>query len=373
MHPCHPFLTNRYALHNVDSNYMRRISGFPLLERMKGMCSELRFEMPETICLPCPIPPWQMNRCEFTRLTQEKRCDIDIVRLKCEFLDFKLCYPAYAFLYTDGSKTVHGVGCSFVHGAHICRYKLPAFCSIFTAEAVAILHALEYIKQQGLRKCVICTDSLSVTTALQNSDSDHPTIVHILETMHHLIASGHIITLAWIPGHCSITGNEAADVQAKMAVETGNVCTVRFGYQEYVPVLKSAVRDLFNKLWVEYRPGTALKAIKSVTGKWETSSRPNRREEIILCRLRLGHTRLTHSYIMDRESRPICDRCQCPCTVQHLLIECLKYANERVPLYVACQRHGVPLSLKTIIGNEYVDNIDEMFAFLQRCQLLKLL
>ena len=216
---------------------------------------------------------------------------------------------------------------------------------------------------------MICTDSLSVIMAIRNTESDHPTIIDILELAHHLLETGFEITLVWIPGHCSVPGNEMADVQAKIAVLSGDVCNIQLGYKEYVPILRHAVRNLFNRLWVAYRPDTNLKSIKVVSGKWETSMRSNRREEIVLCRLRLGHTLFTHSFILDRDPRPLCDRCQCPLSVQHILIECPKYANERIPLFDACQRYGKPLGLKWILGNEFADNVDAVFTFLRRCQL----
>ena len=373
-HPCGILNTERYALHDVDREYMRRISGFPLFERVKKMCSDLEFEMPADISWKrCRIPPWKMRVCEIMKLNQGKARSEDNVQLKCEFYDLKMRKHDSTFLYTDGSRMETGVGCAVVHGNRSYCYKLPDMCSIFTAEAVAILRALEYVELNCLRNCVICTDSLSVVSAIRNIDSDHSIVIDIMERFHGLLESGYDITLVWIPGHCGIPGNELADVRAKTAVLTGDVCNVQLGYKEYVSIVQRAIRDLFTKLWTEFRPGTALKTIKEVSGKWETSVRTNRREEIVLCRLRVGHTRLTHSYIIDREPRPMCDRCRCPRSVQHILIECPEYANERTSLYDACQRLDTPLSLKSVIGNDFPENIDEVFSFLRNCQLLKLL
>ena len=373
-HPCHLITTSRSALHTVDRDYMRRISGFPIYERLTAMCSELQFCMPADLSFPrCPIPPWQLRMCETVTAISGHQPHLHSAETVCEFHDFQMRYPDYDFLYTDGSKTPNGVGCSFVHGARCHRYKLPGHCTIFTAEAVAIFHALQYIERECLHKCVICTDSLSVVTVLRSTESDHPTITGIYEHAHRLLDAGHAITLAWIPGHCNIAGNEEADAQAKLAVLSGDVCAVQVGYTEYALPLRTAIRALFDRLWSGYRPGTALKSIKEVSGPWDTSTRKNRREEIVLCRLRLGHTRFTHSFLIDREPRPRCDHCQCPRSVQHLLIECPAYATERIHLFNACQRYGKPLSLRSILGNDHPENIDVVFTFLRNCQLLNLL
>ncbi len=48
----------------------------------------------------------------------------------------------------------------------------------------------------------------------------------------------------------------------------------------------------------------------------------DRRSETELARLRTGHTRLTHGYLVSRETQPFCDDCLVPLTVRHLLVEC---------------------------------------------------
>ena len=47
-----------------------------------------------------------------------------------------------------------------------------------------------------------------------------------------------------------------------------------------------------------------------------------RKDEVIMCRSRLGHARLTHSYLFKNEDSPKCIYCACRLTVKHILIEC---------------------------------------------------
>ena len=51
-----------------------------------------------------------------------------------------------------------------------------------------------------------------------------------------------------------------------------------------------------------------------------------------MAHLRIGHTHLTHRYMMLNgvERRPpYCDVCQCDVTVLHILKDCTDYAHER--------------------------------------------
>jgi len=46
-------------------------------------------------------------------------------------------------------------------------------------------------------------------------------------------------------------------------------------------------------------------------------------------RLRIGNTRLTHTFLMTKEHPPICTIRGTHLTVKHMLTECLKYENLR--------------------------------------------
>jgi hypothetical protein len=49
----------------------------------------------------------------------------------------------------------------------------------------------------------------------------------------------------------------------------------------------------------------------------------------VLCRSRIGHTRLTNSYLLKGEPQPQCVPCQCPLTVEHILIHCIDFGLAR--------------------------------------------
>ena len=59
----------------------------------------------------------------------------------------------------------------------------------------------------------------------------------------------------------------------------------------------------------------------------------NRKDEVVLCRLNTGHTRLTHSFLLKKEMAPICTACDTRLTVTHILLECKKYREIRKQYY----------------------------------------
>ena len=201
--------------------------------------------------------------------------------------------------------------------------------------------------------------------------SAHSTLIDIFEIVHRLRLLGYDISLVWIPGHCGIVGNEQADMAAKRAMTLTDIRALPLHSKEYFPLLREALRVRFNDLWADYRQNTVLKAVKDVTGKWATSCRGNRREEVVLCRLRLGHTRFTHSFLLDHDPPPLCAHCASPLSVRHILVDCPTFTTQRRILVTACQRHGLPLRLKSLLGDQHDDIIDSVFSFLRDCHLLK--
>ena len=126
--------------------------------------------------------------------------------------------------------------------------------------------------------------------------------------------------------------------------------------------------EYFAQLWRDYRP-TFLKGIKPTVGYWSTSARANRREEVVLSRLRLGHTLLTHKHVIDRMPPPDCDLCHCPLDVPHLVLDCRKFQSARRHLQAACQKANLDMNLPTLLGDQNASIIDALFKYLRDCGL----
>ena len=70
-----------------------------------------------------------------------------------------------------------------------------------------------------------------------------------------------------------------------------------------------------------------LHSNKPSLGEWQPSYRIDRKEEVTLARLRIGHTFITHSCLLKGEDWPLCIPCQEPFSVKHflLLIDCTDF------------------------------------------------
>ena len=74
----------------------------------------------------------------------------------------------------------------------------------------------------------------------------------------------------------------------------------------------------------------------AVLGDWQSSYRRCRKDEVVLCRAHIGHTHLTHSYILKKDPPPQCEHCQGILTVSHILVECNHLARTRNDIFGRC-------------------------------------
>ena len=82
-------------------------------------------------------------------------------------------------------------------------------------------------------------------------------------------------------------------------------------------------------------PGNKLHAIYLVVGTAQHNKISSRREAVIINRLRLGHCRLTHSYLMPGDDQPVCESCRLPLTVKHILLDCPNLQDTRLKFFTA--------------------------------------
>jgi hypothetical protein len=85
----------------------------------------------------------------------------------------------------------------------------------------------------------------------------------------------------------------------------------------------------------------------------------NRREKVIMNRLRIWHTKLTHGYLMAEQPR--CTTCGIEPTIKHIFTECLQYLDELKNL-------NIPNTLEAVLGPDS-HTINQVLVFLKNSNL----
>ena len=212
--------------------------------------------------------------------------------------------------------------------------------SIFTAEVEAIKLTLKYIKMSPRvnKKLVIFCDSKSVLENIDNQESKNPLMIDVLEKLQELFHKGFTIRFCWIPSHVGISGNEQADLRAKDALNEPEPLDCFIPYTDFWPKVKNYIRNLWKNRWtskhIHERPIKSFPINPNIRPYYINGL--CRKDEVVIHRIRIGHTRLTHSYLMEDSLIPMCIFCQAiPISVKHLMIECPQLARIRSRYYQA--------------------------------------
>ena len=313
------------------------------------------------------VPPWELPAVSFCKYFKGIKSNFTDIEIKNTFLDHCSVHENSLHIYTDGSKSDAGVGFGVHQEAFSKKGALPAASSIFTAELYGIHKAMEIIASHTEMDFTIFCDSRSVLESLSIFNPIHPLVLKILEWLYLLKRRGRSISFCWVPAHVGINGNEEADRLSKEAASLPVPVRSKIPHSDMTPVIKREIRSIWQFRWDLVGPNKMREVTKSIS-PWKYSPLP-RFQEVILCRLRLGHTRLTHGFLMSGNLLPYCDDCIVPLTVRHLLIECPSLADLRRQYLFNCLGEDGSYSLVKILGEGC--NVLALFRFLQGAGILK--
>ena len=274
-------------------------------------------------------------------------------------------------VYTDGSKSDTGVGAGFgivsnVVGRGFSGRRLHPMSSVFTAELYAIKLALLTLRVYQNKSCVVYSDSRSALQAIQKLGSTVKLVQEICELVVVLSQQQVAISFCWIPSHVGIEGNELADEAAKLATSNGRVHRLETPATDIIAHVKSKIKDRWQQVWFNIQDNKKLRKIQSTTNK--AVFKLSRKDQMKVTRLRIGHTRLTHGYLLVAQEQPICVECTWDeddpvyLTVEHILLECGNYALDRLPCY-----EPTNLTMKQLLSEQKY--IYQMIRFLHISEL----
>jgi ribonuclease HI len=283
------------------------------------------------------LGPWELpSPAVCMSLAQYGKKETSLEMYRQHFIRHK--HKADVEMYTDGSKSKEGVGAGVVARAIGHRdskhgRRLHDIASIFTAELYAIKIALQLLKTCRSVKVVIYSDSRSSLEAIKNQ-SRCKLVKEILELITDLKKLGNTVMFCWLPGHAGIQGNEIADKEAKAAISRPVVSQQEIPVADIQAAIKRKVIDGWKKQWLETTiEKVKLKEVIPVINSAPLELGLSRKDSVKVTRLRIGHTRLTHSFNFLGEDVPMCIECEVEMSVKHVLLTCGQFALQRSQHY----------------------------------------
>ena len=333
------------------------------IRRCVTLANDLPLELRPQLIKQSTEPPWKIKKTTFiTDLEVFPKDKTPPIVYHQKFLQVKetLQKNGWNFLYTDGSKTTNSTSFSIVHnnGDTINYGILEEHCSIFSAEATAIMEAVKYAKDNK-GKFVICSDSRSTIDAVQNIKNIN---INISQIRDICIKHPNKLRLMWVPGHTGIEGNELADRIANEAHTSP--CFVQYSAFEK-DIVKAINFMLYQKQMDKWSNYNHRYAKINISRKKEIFPPTcTRMKSKIMVRLRIGHTQLTHEHILTGNTRPQCIFCSSsPMDVDHILDDCQTLNAIRHYIFDKIKPSSLLSSFDQI-------NIDKIIKFLEKCNIL---
>ena len=271
--------------------------------------------------------------------------------IKQKFLELRSKYVGYVEAYTDGSKNSTRTGCAFICESSICKYRLPKNASILTAELYAIYRCLLYIKRSPHLRFVIYSDSQGAIFSIAGSSNRHAIQIRIRKLLNRL--RGKDIVLEYIPSHVGIEGNEMVDRAARESLDDNYLVRLPLNVDEFACIIKRKVRSAWQREWNESR--CEYHNLKPILGDWKSAYRDNRREEVVLSRLRVDCSNyfVQHHFPWGGPPQNWCERCRKYNKLYHLIIECPQWNAYRGRMISFLNRRGLQFSMKNLLSDKF--------------------
>ena len=155
------------------------------------------------------------------------------------------------------------------------------------------------------------------------SGKDHSLVVSLpLMVGWKLSDKGTCISFCWVPSHCDIEGNERVDQLAEEPLEQNLDPQVSVDYTDMKPLVNSYIQRLVQTKWDVAVHGRDFYLVKPRLGPPKKFQHLTRAEEVVITRLRIGHTKATKSNILSWGPPTGCHHCGQTLTTDHMLLEC---------------------------------------------------
>ena len=270
-------------------------------------------------------------------------------------------------VYTDGSKINERVGAAAVMNCHFqngettsCQLskRLPDNSTIFAAEATAISLALNYYRYMGQvhHNVVVYSHSMFCLQAIESEDTENPFICHIMNLLWLLNDNGAHVHLY----HCAIEGNERLDQLAKETLDHDIDPLASVHYADLKALDNSFNQWLVQTRWDVAAHGRDLYLLKPTLGPQKNCQYLTRAEEVVITRLRIGHTKATKGHILSQEPPTACHHCGKILTIDHMLLKCVMLGESRDEYYTA---DSLNVLFETVPETSIVEFLQEAWFF----------
>lgn len=209
-------------------------------------------------------------------------------------------------------------------------FRIDHNSSVFSGECIAIIHAVEYILENCVKKVTVFTDSRSVVDIISSNriDKDYNYLVLALKNKLRPASLQRIDNSRVMdPCTCGILGNETADLLAREAIGRGKPLEYLLSHDFYALSRKRYIKTTGDFLidQARYNGSQYFDLYPPFTSyAWFSKLKFGRTEIVTICRIRSNHYN-NLNYSLNRYNIvdfPACD-CEAPQQdINHIFWSC---------------------------------------------------
>ena len=353
-------------------------------QRSQKLLNEIGETSPPITHLPAltNLPTWEsVDRYTTSTLGYPDIKKLSNEHIKSIFLEkMENEYKGWNKIFTDGSRnsqTNQSSASIYVEENKIAKmWKLPTDTNILTCELVAIKMAIDYAKRNLQKKCVILTDSQSGVKAINNRKPKTNKKL-IFETQEALYEQNKNnpekqIKIQWVPGHSNICGNEVADKAAKLGLIQQEEHFIVPDIQTKEKIIKKKWRIQWETKMKQQIQGKHYTKINPTLTRSKNLGDKNRKMDVCLTRLRIGHSRLAeHLHRMKIVDDPMCRYCAIEEeNITHIVFRCARFHSLQVELKDKLRKEGIPHTKEVLLGGGTLTKRQRRIATAQLKQFL---
>ncbi|XP_058445718.1 uncharacterized protein LOC131426943 [Malaya genurostris] len=248
--------------------------------------------------------------------------------------------------YTDGSRIEEATGFGIFNNNVSVSFKLQEPASVYIAELAAVHYSLSVIVTLSPNHYFLFTDSLSAIEAIRSNAAckNEPFFLgKIKQCLNVILNNSYQIPIVWVPAHCSIPGNERADILAKRGAIEGEIYERPIAFNEFYSASRQRTLASWQASWDKDDLGRWMHSIipKISTKAWFRGLDVSRDFIRVMSRLMSNH------YTLDAHLLRIglSETNHCACgegypDIDHVVWTCVEYRDVRSQLLNCWRTQG---------------------------------
>ncbi len=180
------------------------------------------------------------------------------------------------------------------------------------------------------------------------------------------------VGFVWVSAHVGVEENEAVDTVAKLSLKRQTVdLNVPLSKAEGKVIIKSRMMGKCQQYRDLNDTGRHLYNIQEKVRGGRMRGR-NRKEEVLLTPLRIGHTGLNQTLCkIGKHPTGLCESCEILESVSHVLLECRKYEEERGEMFQVLKNDIANVSVQNILEGSSWNVIKHLMIYLKNTGLME--